>query len=63
MNSGGKLAVHSNVTLSANNAVWGGAVSLPFNTIFHPSIIEYFDRRFESWFDSLRQLTKPRRKG
>ena len=38
MYEGGELAVHNNVTFEANAAEDdGGAVSLPFNSIAHPS--------------------------
>ena len=63
MSDGGELAVHDNVVFEANAAVWGGAVSLRFNSIAHPSGDVCFDRFCDDWFDSPMELTMPRRKG
>ena len=62
MNTEGVLEVHGNVVFKANSAVvLGGAVSLPFNSGSHPSVV-LFPNICEGWFDSM-QLAKPPRKG
>jgi len=59
----GVLKVHNNVEFEANTAGdFGGAVSLPFAPFSFLSALVSCDRISESWFDPLRQLSKPRRK-
>jgi len=63
MSSKGVLEVHDNVVFEANSAAYsGGAVSLPLEIGVHLTIALFCDRFCEGRFDSLRQLTKPRRK-
>ena len=65
MYTDGELAVHDNVVFETNTAeADGGAVGLRSSSIAHPSGGGVcFERFCEVWFDLLRQLTKPRRKG
>ena len=64
MYTGGVLEVHNDAVFEANTAAdRGGAVSLHFDTILLLPGVVFCDRFCEGWFDSLRQLTKPRRKG
>ena len=64
MYSDGVLEVHDNVVFEANTAGDdGGAVSLLFDTVSLLPAVVFCDWFCENWFDLLRQLTYPRRKG
>ena len=56
--------MHDNVTFEANTAgSFGGAVSLPFDTVLPLPIVVFCGRFCLGWIHSMRQLTKPRQKG
>ena len=60
----GLVKVHDNVVFEANTAGdSGGAVSLPFAPFSFLSALVSCDIISKTWFDPLRQLIKPRRKG